>query len=71
MLVTLQRLKLVVLLIQRAIKMSKPIGDPWWLKYIDEPWKQYVIVAIVTILIGLGTAYAEGMFDYNWSQHFY
>jgi hypothetical protein len=37
--------------------MSKSIGDPWWLKYIDEPWKQYVIVAIVVVLIGLVTAY--------------
>tara|TARA_B100001063_G_C16327762_1_gene340605 strand:- start:277 stop:429 length:153 start_codon:yes stop_codon:yes gene_type:complete len=50
--------------------MSKPIGDPWWIKIIDEPWKQYLIVAIVVILIGLVAAYAEGMFDYDWSQHF-
>ena len=50
--------------------MSKPIGDPWWIKIIDEPWKQYLIVAIVVIIIGLVTAYVEGMFDYDWSQHF-
>ena len=50
--------------------MSKPIGDPWWLKYIDEPWKQYLIKAIVTIFVCLWAAYLYGLFDIDWSQHF-